>query len=131
MLGTLLRSGVGLVPSLELAGEASTNTAYREALLVARDEAILGRRLSDALAGFPSLVPALFVQIVSTGEMTGNLSESLLQVAQVYEDEVRERSKRIATLVEPVLMIVTGLIVGFIALSIITPIYGITQDLTM
>lgn len=129
VLSTLLKSGIGLVHALELAEAATTNTAYQGALAHARRQVLEGKRLSDTLFSYPVLFPKLASQIVGTGEITGNLSESLLQVATIYEDEVRERSQQLAMLVEPVLMIVTGIIVGFIALAIITPIYSVTQDL--
>ena len=68
--------------------------------------------------------------MLSVGEETGDLANSLMYVSEMYEEDINELTKNLATLIEPVLMIVMGVIVGFIAISIITPIYGITQDLT-
>jgi len=130
VLGTLVKHGISLVQALELSGASIGNTAYQQLLRDTQARVLLGQRISDSFATSPNLFPTLATQIIRTGEMTGNLSEGLLQVAEIYEDVVRERSERIATLVEPILMIVTGIVVGFIALSIITPIYRITQDLT-
>lgn len=129
VLGTLVRSGVGLVPALELAEAVARNDAYRSTLARAREAILRGKRLSLVLSEFPLLFPTLAVQIIATGELTGNLAESLLSVADVYDAEVRERTERITVLIEPALMLITGLIVGFIALSIITPIYEVTQGL--
>ena len=129
VLGTIVKSGIGLVLALELAEAATPNTAYREALRTARTTILRGKRLNEAFERYPTLFPSLVVQILYTGELTGNLGESLLQIADIYDEEVTERSQYLTTLIEPVLMIVTGLIVGFIALSIIAPIYKVTQDI--
>lgn len=68
--------------------------------------------------------------MVMVGEQTGNLTGSLAYLSDMYEEEISDLTKNLTTLIEPVLMVVMGVIVGFIAISIITPIYGITQQLT-
>lgn len=130
MLGSLMKSGVGLVPALELVQSANACLLYRDVLVRAHEAVLHGKPMSETFAEAPTLIPMLAIQIIRTGEMTGNLAESLLRTAEIYEVEVEEGAERITTLIEPLCMIVTGLIVGFIALSIITPIYGITQGLT-
>jgi type II secretory pathway component PulF len=67
--------------------------------------------------------------MVKVGEKTGNLEESLLYLADFYEKEVDNTTQKLSTILEPVLLIIIGLIVGFIAVSIITPIYQITRGL--
>ncbi len=131
VLSTLTKSGVGIVPALNLCTGMTRNSAYREALHRAEREVIAGKRLTDALSHTPALFPVLMTQVVGTGELTGSLSESLMMAAEMYESEVEERVRNITTLIEPVLMVGIGLVVGFIALSIITPIYRITQDLSI
>ena len=68
-------------------------------------------------------------QLIAIGETTGNLSDTLLYLSEFYENKVDEVTKNLSTILEPLLMIVMGAIVGFIALSIITPIYEVTQGL--
>ena len=68
-------------------------------------------------------------QLIAIGETTGNLSDTLLYLSEFYENKVDEVTKNLSTILEPLLMIVMGTIVGFIALSIITPIYEVTQGL--
>ncbi len=63
------------------------------------------------------------------GERSGNLSSTLLYLAELYEGEVDDFTKNLSSLIEPIMMVVMGIVVGFIAISIITPIYGITQNL--
>jgi type II secretory pathway component PulF len=88
-----------------------------------------GEQLSVYLAKNRDLFPDVLTQIISVGERSGNLSNSLIYLSELYEGEVDDFTKNISSLVEPVLMIIMGILVGFIAISIITPIYSITQNL--
>lgn len=67
--------------------------------------------------------------MIAVGETAGKLSESLLYLAQTQEDELNNLTKNFSTGIEPVLMVFMGIVVGFIAISIITPIYGLSQSL--
>ena len=75
------------------------------------------------------LFPPILSQMVSVGETAGNLSDTLFFLAEMYENEVDELTKNLSTVLEPVLLVFMGMIVGFIAVSIITPIYEITQNI--
>jgi type II secretory pathway component PulF len=129
-LGALIRSGVGVVRAVEFAALGTGNLAYREACVRMAGEISAGQKVSVAFGKSPVLFPRLIPQMLSVGESTGSLSDNLLYCADFYEDALDELSKNISVLVEPVLMIVMGLVVGFVALAIITPIYSITQNLT-
>ena len=128
-LGLLLRSDVRLSQSLILVGEGIEHRRYRTALAVAEHGIQKGQTLSSQLQTDTLLFPALFVQMLRAGERSGDLSGSLLYVSDMYEDELNELIKNLTTLIEPVLMVLMGVTVGFIAISIITPIYSITQNL--
>jgi type II secretory pathway component PulF len=67
--------------------------------------------------------------MIGVGEDSGNLSQSLFFLAEMYEAEVEDRAKNLSTVLEPMLLIFVGLVVGFIAISIITPIYQVTQHI--
>ncbi len=128
-LGLLLKSGVTLSTALGITAETTNNLVYREqwhamALVVNRG-AQLSSYLRDNGQFFADLVP----QMVLVGEQSGNLSNSLIYLAEFYEHEIDDFTKGLASLIEPVLMIFMGLVIGFIAISIITPIYSITQGL--
>ena len=73
--------------------------------------------------------PVILTQMVVVGETTGILSSSLLFLAEMYEDDLNNTTQNLSTSIEPALMIFMWLLVGFIALSIITPIYGVTQNI--
>ena len=128
-LGMLLASDVRIVEALGIVTESTAQVVYAEAWRSITLEIQTGQRLSTELRKYPTLFPAVVVQLVHAGETTGNLSHTLRYLASMYEEEVRDITKNLTTLLEPVLMLVMGLIVGFIAVSIITPIYGITQNL--
>jgi len=122
----LLRGGAGIVASLELAGKSSGNSAYCRAFeksaLAARSGGSIGKNMAEE-----KIFPSLAAQIICAGEASGSLEDSLICVARMCEDEMNGAAKNLSAAVEPVLMIFAGLLVGFVATAIITPIYGITQ----
>ena len=88
-----------------------------------------GEKIALHLGKFTSLFPDLMVQMIGIGESTGRLSETLIYMADLYEDEVDEIVKNLSSVLEPILMVIMGVIVGFVAISIITPIYQVTQNI--
>lgn len=128
-LSLLLKSDVRIVESIELVAASTRNLVYRESLLKARERLIGGQKISTQFRSDTRLYPSLLAQMITVGESTGNLSTSLMYVSGLYEEEINELTKNLTTLLEPILMIVMGAVVGFIAISIITPIYSITQSL--
>jgi type II secretory pathway component PulF len=129
ILGILLKSDVLIIQAFKITAECSTNLAYRQHLQEIAERVSKGEKISLHLAAYPKMFPPIVAQMVSVGEQTGKLSDSLLFLADMYEVEVDEQTKNLSSLIEPALMIFMGLLVGFIAMSIITPIYGITQNL--
>lgn len=128
-LGILLASDVRFIQALSIVTDSAEQVVYAEAWQEITVAVQSGQRLSAGLQTYPHLFTPVVVQMVEAGEATGNLSEILQYLADMYEGEVRDMTKSLTTLLEPVLMLVMGLVVGFIAVSIITPIYGITQHL--
>lgn len=127
--GILLRSGLPLSETLPTVAEIVQSCPYREHLLEATVAVTRGEALCDNLMSAPNLYPSMAVHVISVGEKSGNLSSALLYLSDFFEEEVDEFTKNLGNVIEPLLMIVMGLLVGFIAISIITPIYGITQNL--
>ena len=130
-LGTLLSGDVRIVPALELIAESLGNCLYREDLRAVARGVARGKQLSSELQQRGGRFPALTCQLIKVGEETGDLTASLLYLSDMCEEDINDLTKNLTTLLEPVLMVIMGLIVGFIAISIIAPIYGITQDLTL
>ena len=128
-VGILLGSGVTVVRTFEIAAETTTNLAYKNSLLVISQELTKGKKISNYLQKNTRLFPVIMAQMLIVGESTGKLSETFLYLSDIFEDEMDETTKNLSTTVEPILLIFMGILVGFIAISIITPIYGITQHL--
>jgi len=127
-LGLLLKSDLGIIESLRIVGDTLGNSAYRKEFYRISEGVGRGELISVGMRD-RLLFPSMATQMVSVGETAGNLSSSLLYLSEMHEDEMNNMTKNLSTSIEPVLMIFMGLLVGFIAMSIITPIYGITQNL--
>lgn len=126
-LGLLLRSGVKIIEALHIVSQTTTNLVYRRELLRAEDHVRTGEFFSKYLAGSPRRFPGLLVNMIEVGENTGNLNENLFYLAEYYENEVDDFVKNLSSILEPILLLFMGGIVGFIALSFITPIYQLTK----
>ena len=129
-LSLLLRSDVRILESIDLVVAGTRNLAYRDELLRAHERVMQGQKISTQFKHNKTLYPSLLGQMVAVGESTGNLGATLSYISDMYEEEIDDLIKNVTTLLEPILMIAMGVIVGFIAISIISPIYSITQNLT-
>jgi len=129
-LGLLLKSGGTIVDSLETTAQTTRNLVYRSQLMKAAEHVKKGERVSDHFKKHRGLFPILVSHMVAIGEKTGNLSDTLVYLSGMYEEEVNTHTKNLSNSIEPVLMIVMGLLVGFVAVSVITPIYEITQTIS-
>jgi type II secretory pathway component PulF len=128
-LSILLKSDTRIVQAIDIASLSCPNKAYKRALAACANNVIAGQPLSIQFQQNPAFFPPLVTQMVRVGETTGGLSNSLLYLSDMYEEEIQTWTKNLTTILEPLLMLTMGLLVGFIAVSIITPIYGITQNL--
>ncbi len=129
-LSLLLKSGVTISDALPIAEKTHTNLVYKKELKNASIIVSNGERMSTYLKSQIGLFPDMMVHIINVGERSGNLSNSLAYLSELYEAEIEDFTKNLGNTIEPALMIFMGLLVGFIAISIITPIYSITQHLT-
>lgn len=128
-LGLLLKSGINVVEAVEITGATMSNDVYklqceRLALVVKRGELI-----STYLTEHSHFFPDFTAHLVAVGEKTGGLSSTLIYLSEMYEAEVADKTRNLSNSIEPILMIFMGLIVGFVAVSVITPIYEVTQHL--
>ncbi|MDP4008577.1 MAG: type II secretion system F family protein [Candidatus Peregrinibacteria bacterium] len=128
--GTLLESGLPLDQSLQITADAMENRAYHSVVLSFLPEVKSGNSLLMAVSKHPKLFPMITSRMIGVGEKTGNLDNTLKYLAGFYEDEVDETTKNLSTVLEPVLLIVIGIIVGTVAISILGPIYQITGNLS-
>ncbi len=128
-LGTLLKSGIPITEAFRITRDTIDNFYYRRALRKVMERVESGYSLSAELAQYDKrLFPRFVTSMVSVGEASGRLEETLLYVAEFYDAEVDGTTKTMSTLIEPILLLGIGLFVGILALAIITPIYEITGN---
>ena len=125
-LGTLLESGVPLLASLEIVRNIVGNSLISDAIQKAGNEVREGQNLSAPLAR-SGLFPAISVEMISVGEQSGNLEPMLYRIAEAYEKEVESSITMLTSLLEPIMILVMGLAVGFIVVSILLPIFEMNQ----
>ena len=126
--GTLIASGVPMMRSLEIVGETSGNTVLAEAVANARVSIREGAKISQPLAS-SGLFPAMVTHMIDVGEETGRMSEMLSKVADFYDNEVDAMVKGLTSMIEPLLIVGMGVLVGFIAISVMSPIFKLVSSI--
>jgi type IV pilus assembly protein PilC len=127
-ISTLLNSNVALMTALEHGAKIAGNQKIEQALLDSRHAVEHGGALSEAMEETKAF-PKMLIQMVSVGERTGRLGQLLAACANRMEQDVDARLKALVSIVEPVMIVVMGLIVGVITVSIIMPIYSVVQNI--
>lgn len=125
----LLKSGVKIAEALTITGRTFDNLVYRRFIEAASQEIGRGGELSRFLEQRPKLFPSFVTGMIEIGEATGNLNDNLSYISEYYEEEVSYELDAMTTIIEPVMLLFMGLLVGFVAISIITPIYSISANL--
>lgn len=128
VFGILLLSGIKIVPALKITADSLTNLVYKREInrianLIERGEAVGGE-----LCKLKLLFTKTSANMVMIGERTGRLSESLTALADFSDREIDTMTRNLSTMIEPFVLILVGIMVGFVALSVITPIYQLTQS---
>ncbi len=128
-LGLLLKSGIKIVEALEITSNSLTNLVYKREVSIIAESVKRGEPISQYLLQRQDLFSPIFTQMIIVGENTGKLDESILFVSNFYESELDEATKSLSNFLEPILLLIMGGVVAFVALAIITPIYTITQTI--
>ena len=126
--GTLISSGVPVLRALEIVADTAGNCVISETVVRARSSIKEGEKISTPLFG-SKIFPVMVTQMIAVGEETGRLDQMLVKVANFYDDEVDATLKSLTSLIEPLMIVGLGLIVGFIAVSVISPIYSLVGSL--
>ncbi|MDP2631987.1 MAG: type II secretion system F family protein [Candidatus Uhrbacteria bacterium] len=124
-LGTLLESGTPIEEALNIAAEAMPNLVYRNSIREMHEKIGSGASFSEIIILYPALYPQMIHRMVAVGERSGSLGETLTYLAGFYEERVEVLAKNLSSVLEPVLLIIIGIGVAFIASAILTPIYSI------
>ncbi|MCP6719505.1 MAG: type II secretion system F family protein [Patescibacteria group bacterium] len=122
-LSTLISGGLMITQALDLSADIVGNSAYRKAILSARDEVRKGVPLSSVFALFPEIFSPVFIQMSLVGEKTGTLDDTLMSIASFYQKEAERGIDNILSILEPTLIIILGLGAGGLMFSILMPLY--------
>jgi len=126
--GTLISSGVPVLRALEIVSDTAGNRVISETVVRASQSIKEGEKISTPLFG-SKIFPVMVTQMIAVGEETGRLDQMLDKVSNFYDDEVDNTLKSLTSLIEPLMIVGLGLIVGFIAVSVISPIYSLVGSL--
>jgi type II secretory pathway component PulF len=127
-LGSLLESGTLVVDSLRKVADISGNIHYKSAIVDISKRVEKGASIGDAMSLF-YLFPPNLIELVKIGEQTGKLDETLIKASEYFENEVDQTVKTLSTALEPIILVVLGVGVAFLMVSIIMPIYQITNSI--
>ena len=123
-LGTLISSGVPILEGLRITARSAGNRVVERAVMQARETVTAGRSLSEPLRNAP-VFPAMVVHMISVGESTGALDQMLSKIADFYDDEVDTAVSALMSLLEPVMIVFLGVIIGGLVIAMYLPIFRI------
>ncbi|MDD2696566.1 MAG: type II secretion system F family protein [Candidatus Pacebacteria bacterium] len=123
-LSSLTAAGVPIVKSLSVVAGVLGNFYYKKAILEAAEKVRKGEKLSEAMKPYQDIFPLIVMQMMEVGEETGETSSVLSKLADFFEEEISYATKNLTSVIEPVLMIIVGGIIGFFAISMVQPMYS-------
>ena len=127
-LGTMIASGVPLLDALEIVSKAANNTVIEEAIMFTREKVSEGSSMSEPLAK-TKVFPGMVVQMIGVGESTGAMDTMLQKIADFYEDEVEVAVTSMTKLLEPLMMVFIGGIVGTVMIAMYLPIFEVAGNM--
>lgn len=128
-LCTLLAAGVSMTDAIEITGKSMENLLYKRAMKEAKEQVMRGLPLSKPLKSC-GLFPPMVIHMVSIGEETGSIETMLENVANYYEDDVQLATEQMMTMLEPAIIIVMAVIVGYMAIAIFSPMFTLYESLS-
>ncbi len=126
-MSSMLKSGTPILDCLNIAADSMGNTQYRDAIRDIAKDVRVGKTLTASLTKYPRLFDYIVTQMVGVGEESGNVESILGEMAQHYEEEVDDTMRNMSSIIEPVMILVIGGVVGVLAVALISPIYSLTQ----
>jgi type II secretory pathway component PulF len=128
-LGLLIKSGVPILQALEIVEKSVPHHGYSASIGIIRKDIKSGGKLSTSIEKFDDLYPIFVSRMLKVGDQTGNTSDSLNNISEYYRDELKETLENISSIIEPVLMVILGVGVAFIAVSVLLPLYKIVSGI--
>ena len=126
-IGVLMSNGIPLVRAIRITAETTSNSVYHEILSQVAKKVEDGTSLAEALEEHKKYFPETFIKLVELGESTGSLEENLRYLYGFYSEDLQELTNNMASLIEPLLLIMIGAMIGFLAVIIVGPIYSLTS----
>lgn len=120
--GTLIKSGVPILQALDTVAKTSGNKVIEKAILEAREAIREGERIADPLRK-SAIFPPMVIQMISVGEETGNLDTMLSKISDFYDQEVDNAVKGLTSMIEPIIIVVMGLVIGSIVIAMFMPMF--------
>ncbi|MCC7203667.1 MAG: type II secretion system F family protein, partial [Phycisphaeraceae bacterium] len=124
-MGELVNAGVPMLDTLSITGDVAGNRQYRRLWMQVHQSVNSGKKIAQPLSK-SRLLPKSVVQMVSAGEESGKLGEVLTEVSTFYAKQLREAIKTVTSMIEPIMIVIMGSVVGFIAMAIILPIFKLS-----
>ncbi len=125
-LAILIGAGISILDALSIVVDSTDNSVFQQAFLTVSQKVEKGQSMGVALEQ-EGIFPPILVQMSQVGEQTGNLDDTLLRLSKYFEMESEMATKTMTTLIEPLILVVLGVGVGFLVMSVITPIYNLTN----
>src|SRR3989344_3559293 len=123
-ISTLMSAGISINNSLKITSDTVNNSVYKLIVNEVEKGVSEGEKISSVLAKHQDYFPSFVIQMIKVGEETGKLDKTLMEVVNFYQKEIKRSIDLFLTLLEPILIIFLGLIVGLLAISVVAPLYG-------
>lgn len=128
-IGVLMSNGIPLVKAIQITANTTSNSVYRRILTSMAESTDKGRPVAQSLLENKKYFPETFIRLIELGESSGSLEENLSYLHAFYTEELEEMTANMSALIEPLLLIFIGLMIGVLAISIIGPIYSLTSSI--
>lgn len=126
-LSSLLKSTIPIIDALDITGQVLGNIHYKLIVKETSEQIKSGKTLAECLTPYPLFFPPLTTQMILVGEQSGKLEEMLSELASYYDNEVDRILKNISTIIEPIMIIILGVVVGALAVSVVMPLYSMAE----
>ncbi len=132
VMGSLLHAGISIPQALTSMQDSTSFVLYKRFYASILQNVTDGTSLYKSIEMYPGAhryIPSYLSRLISAGEMSGSLADTLLNIGSTYEEKTENMAQNLSVLLEPVIMVVVGIIVAFLAIAIISPIYGLTNQI--
>lgn len=126
-LSSLIKTDIPIVQTMQITSRILNNELYREALFQASEKIKKGAATREIIKNYPHLFPPVVIQMVAVGEESGSLDNILEELAVFYEDEVSQIMNNLPSIIEPIVILVLGIGVAWMAIAVIMPLYSLSQ----